>query len=251
VKARIAAYAGVQLGDYFTGRGLLALAVTALAAWGYGAVNGFTLSVFDPSASMETREQLQRAFDILLATFALVAAALSAQSLVARHRRRRYDRVLFANAVSPVRYYAQGFVLAGLGGALLGAAAAEVYAVAVHPVSMAGTAAYLVLAWLSIGSLAFLLSVLTPWHTPVLIALLGADIAVDRLIGALQASGRAGAAIDLAQYLLPPGHVIVALASSFSRGLVVDPRVLAWPVAFGILALVAALLLLRRRPFGT
>lgn len=250
MKARATAYAGVQLGDYFTGRGLLALLVTAGAALAYGRLAGLTPAVFDPSASIETREQLQRAFDVLLAVFALVAAALSAQSLVARHRRRRYDRVIFSTPLSPVRYYLQGFVLAGLGGVLIGAAASEVYAVAVHPVSLIGTTSYLALAWFTVGSLAFLLSVLTPWHVPVLIALVGADLALDRYATALRATGDGNAVLDAAQYLLPPGHVIVALSSSFAKG-VVDPRALVWPVAFGVLALVAALLLLRRRPFGS
>ena len=251
MKSRVAAYAGIQLGDYFAGRGILALLLTGLAAWGYATLNGLTLVVFDATAGVEGREQLQRAFDVVLAAFALIAAALSAQSLVARHRRRGYDRAIFANALHPVRYYAQGFVLAGLGSVLLAIAVAEVYSVAIHPVSVVGAAGFLALAWLTIGSFAFLLSTLTVFHTPLLVLLIAADLALDRFAAGLHAAGRGNAVVDAAQYLLPPGHVLVTLSGSFARGIVVDPRALAWPVAFGVVSLVAALLLLRRRPFGS
>ncbi|HUQ83248.1 MAG TPA: hypothetical protein VM076_18995 [Gemmatimonadaceae bacterium] len=251
MKARVTAYAGVQLADYLTGRGIVAVLATALAAWGYGALNGLTISVFDPSAGIETREQLRRAIEVLLATFGLILAALSAQGLVARHRRRRYDRAIFANAISPLRYYVQGFVLAGFGGAMLAAALAQIVSVVVQPVSVPGVAAYAVLVWLTIGSLAFLLSSLTMWHTPLLVLLTGAGLALDRLSSAQRAAGQGNPSLDAVQYLLPPGHVLVTLSRRFAQGLVVEPQVLAWPVLFGVACLLAAVLLLRRRPFGT
>ena len=251
MRSRIGAYAGVQLADYFTGRGLMAVVLTALAAWGYATLSGLTAFAFDASTGVEGRAQLQRAFDVLLAVFALVAAALSVQNLVARHRRRGYDRVIFARALRPLRYYAQGFVVAGLGGVLLAVALAQVYAIAVHPVSVVGAAAYLSLAWLTIGSLALLLSTLTWLHTPLLVLLLGADLALDRYAIALRASSQGYPVLEFAQYLLPPGHVLVSLSGSFARGVLVDPLTLAWPVAFGVVCLVAALVQLRRRPFGS
>lgn len=251
MKARISAYAGAQLADYLVGRGLLVLLATAVAAWGYGTLNGLSLSIFDPSAGIAVREQLQRAFAVLLAVFALIAAALSAQGLVARHRSQRWDRAIFANALTPMRYYMQGFVLAGIGSALLAALVAEVYAVVVDPVSVPGAALYSLLAWLSIGSLAFLLSMLSRWHTLMLAGLVAADLAFDRFASRLRAAGDGNPAIDIAQYFLPPAHVLVALSRSFAQGIVADPRQLAWPVLFGVGCLSAAVLLLRRRPFGT
>ena len=251
MKARVSAYAGVQLADYLTGRGLLAVVATALAGWGYGAWNGLTLAVFDPSAGIATREQLQRAIEVVLASFGLVVAAVSAQGLVARHRRRGYDRAIFANALSPLRYYLQGFVLAGLGGAMLAAALAQIVSVVVQPVSVPGVAGYALLVWLSIGSCAFLLSMLTIWHTPLLVLLVGGSLALDRFASGLRTAGQNNAVVELAQYLLPPGHVVVALSRPFAQGRVVEPWLLAWPVLFGIACFLAAVFLIRPRPFGT
>jgi len=250
VRARLAAYSGAQLRDYLAGRALLTVLATGVAAWAYGVTHGLTWSAFDASGGIDARNQLQRAFGFGLAAFAFIAAAFAAQGLVARHRRRGYDLVLFSRPLSPVRYYAQGFVIAGLGAALLGAMASEVYAVAVHPVSVIGAVAYVLLGWLTIGGLAFLLSTFTVFHVLLLLLLLAADLSLDRYVTGVRASGAGSPVLDVAQYLLPPGHVVARLSGSFARG-VVEPRALLWPIVFGVSCVVVALLLLRRRPFAS
>ena len=151
MRGRVGASAGVQLRDYLVLRAPLILVLTALGAWGYATYAGLTAASFDPSASADVRAQLERAFHVVLATFAFVAGAVAVHGLVARHRHRGYDRVIFSRPVEPLRYYAQGFVLAGMTGTLIGAAVAEVYGTAVHNVSLAGVAAYIALGWLTIG----------------------------------------------------------------------------------------------------
>jgi ABC-type transport system involved in multi-copper enzyme maturation permease subunit len=253
VRAKLTAYAGAQLRNYLGGRAVMTVIATGLAAWAYGVTHGLTWSAFDASGGIVAREQLQRAFDFVLTAFAFLAAALAAHGLVAKHRRRGYDRVLFSRPLSPARYYAQGFVLAGLGAVVLGTIAAELYAVAVHPVSVAGAAAYVALGWLTIGGLAFLLSTVTVFHAPLLLLILAADLSLDRYVTAVRASGggSSGSVLDIAQYVLPPGHVVALLSGSFARGVIADPRALVWPIAFGVACIVTALLLLRRRPFGS
>ena len=250
MRARLAAYGGLQFRDYFAGRALLTVVATGLAAWAYGFTHGLTRAAFDASGGIDARDQLQRAFEFVLAAFAFIAAALATHGLVAKHRRRRYDLVLFSRPLSPVRYYAQGFVIAGIGAALLGAMAAEVYSVAVHAVSVVGVVAYVALGWLTVGGFAFLLSTLTVFHVPLLVVILAADLSFDRYVTGVRASSGGSPVLDAAQYLLPPGHVVAVLSGSFARG-TVDPRALIWPIVFGAACIVAALLLLRRRPFGS
>ena len=251
MRARVSAYAGAQLRDYLVGRVPLTAAATGLAAWEYVYTHGLTWSAFDATGGIDARVQLQQAFDFVLASFAFLAAAFAAHGLVAKHRRRGYDRVIFSRPLSPMRYYAQGFFIAGLGAVALGSMAAAFYAAAVYPVSVIGVAGYVALGWLSIGGLAFLLSTLTVFHAPLLLAIIAGDLAFDRYVSGLRASGGGSLALDVAQYVLPPGHVVASLSGSFARGASTDPRALAWPVAFGAICIVAALLLLRRRPFGT
>jgi len=248
VRARLAAYAGYQLRDFFAGRALLIVIVTAAVTWGYAASHGLTLAIFDAAGGLDVREQLARAFEFVVLTFAFAAAAIAAQGLVARHRSRGYDRVLFSRRLDPARYYVQGFVLAGAGSVVMATAAAQVYAAAVHPVSVAGVSVLVALAWLSVGGLAFLLSTLTPFHVPLLAALVGADLALDRFASGVPTSPFVRMVVAGVQYVLPPAHVVARLREPLIRGLSFDPRAVAWPIGFGILCLILAVVLLRRQP---
>lgn len=251
MKARMAAYGGYQLRDYFVGRGALTIVATCLVVWAYVASNGITLAAFDPSAGIEGRDQAHRVFTAVLSIFAIIAAAFAAQGLIARDRRRGYDQLWFSRAVSPLRYYLQGFALSGLGAILLGSGVAEVYAIAVHPISVPGAAACVALAWLTIGGLAFALSRVTWFHTPLVAVLVGADLALHQFAPVLRSTSAGAVLVDFGQYLLPPAHVIAALSDPFVQGTLVDPRALIWPVVFGLVCLTIACLQLRRRPLGT
>ena len=248
MRGRLTAYAGYQLRDYFTGRALPTLVVTGLVAWAVAAARGVTLSDLDPAGGIDARDRIQEAFELLLAVFAFVAGAAAAHGVVAHHRARGYDRLVLSRAISPVRYYTQGFIVAGIGAVVLGSVGAEIYAVAVHPVSLAGVAGYVALAWLLVGGLAFLLSTMTAFYLPVLALVLAADLAVDHFAGPLSAAG-VGPGAAAIQLVLPPAHVLVTLRAAFARGLFIDPRAIAWPAGFGVACIVAAMVLLRRRPF--
>ena len=248
MKGRLTAYAGYQLRDYFAGRALPTVVATALVAWALAAARGVTLSDLDPAGGIDARERVQDAFELLLAVFAFVSGAAAAHGVVAYHRARGYDRLVLSRPISPVRYYTQGFVLAGIGAVVLGTVCAEVYAVAVHPVSLPGVAGYVALAWLLVGGLAFLLSTMTAFYLPILGLVLAADLALDHFAGPLSTAG-VGSAAAAMRFILPPAHVLVTLRGAFARGLYVDPRALAWPAGLGVACIVAAMVLLRRRPF--
>jgi hypothetical protein len=248
VKGRLSAYAGYQLRDYFVIRAVPVVLATALTVWGIATARGLTLSALDLAGGIDALERVQQTFELAVVVFAFAAGAAAAFGLVSSHRSRGYDRLYFSRPISPVRYYTQGFVLGGAGGVVLAAVAAELYAVAVHPVSLSGIAAYVALSWLLIGGLAFLLSALTAFHLPILALAVGADLALAHYAGAVSAAG-AGAVAEVVQYVLPPAHVLVALREPFARGTLIDPRLLAWPTGFGVACLVIAIVLLRRRPF--
>lgn len=251
MRARLVAYAGTQLRDFLAGRALLLAVVTSVAAWGYVSATGIDRSALDAAGGVEARDQLRRLFESMLVVFAFAGGALAAQGLAARDRRRGFDRVLFARPMSPVRYYAQAFLVAGFGVVLLAGVAAELFAVAIQAVSVAGVMAYVALAWLTIGGLGFALAAVTRYHAVVLVLLVGGALLVNRYVSGSEATadtGRLGAAV---QYLLPPVHIVAALRQPFARGVAVDPAVLAWPVGFGVVCVAAGMFALRRRPFAS
>lgn len=247
----MAAYGGYQLRDYFVGRGMVTLIATALAGWAYVTFSGVTYNVLDPSLGIAGRDQVHRTFTALLSIFAIIAAAFAAQGLIARDRRRGYDQLWFSRAVSPLRYYLQGFALSGLGAVLLGSAIAEVYSIGVHPISVPGAAACVALAWLAIGGLSFALSRVTVFHTLIVVLLVGADLALHQFAPTLRSTAAGAGVVEFGRYLFPPAHVIVALSDPLIQGTLVDPRGILWPVVFGFACLTVAILQLRRRPLGT
>ncbi len=249
MKVRLSAYAGYQLRDFFLGRVPLLVLAASLATWAVFRATGVTVAAFDPEAGIGGREQAQAAFENALGVYAMIAAVFAAQGLVARDRWRGFDRILFSRPLVPAQYYLQAFVLAGAAIVALGVVAAGVFTVAVRPVSVPGVAAFIALAWLTVGTLALALSTLTAYHLPVLLALLSGAALLSQFADRLRASGTASPIIDAAQYLLPPVASIAALREPLAQGRLVAPEDLAWPLAFGFVCTVAAVLLLHRRPF--
>lgn len=250
MKARMAAYAGFQVRDFFVARAGAIVLATAAAAWAYGASRGLTLSAFDAAGGFESRDKLQAAFEFVLAAYGLIVGAVAAQGLVARDRARGFERAFFSRPLRPVRYYTQGFFLAGLGSIAIAIVGAAIYGMAVHAVSLLGVAAFVAIAWLLVGGLAFLLSIVTRYYVAIVAALVGADFALDHYVDGVRASG-GHSVVALAQYALPPSHVVAKLSEPLARGLVPDPQLIAWPVGLGVACLVVAVLLLARRPFRT
>jgi hypothetical protein len=250
VKARLTAYAGYQLRDFLIWRAVVVVLGTAAAIWVYATTRRLTSMVLDPGSGLDARAQLQRAFEFGIAVFALVSAAVAAQGLIARDRRRGFDRVLFSRRVSPVRFYGQGFVIAGVASVAMAAIVAQLYAAMIHPVWVPGVAALVSLSWLCVGSFAFLLSALTPFYLPMLAVLVAADFALDWLATS-GGSDASQAIVSVVQYVVPPAHVIVALSAPLVRAAAVDARLVVWPATYGLVSLVATFLVLRRRPFGS
>lgn len=251
MRARTTAYAGTQFRDFFAGRAPLLAAVTAVVAWMYFAATGLDWGAFDPSSGVGARQEVRHAFESVLVIFAFTGALLAANGLAARDRRRGYDKLFFARPLDPARYYLQGFAIAGLGTILMAAAAAELFTVAVRPVSVAGAAAYVALAWLAMGGLGFVLSALTAYHGLILLALVGGSLSLDRFMATPRTQAQVTPLLDGLQYLLPPAHVLVRLREPFARGGSPDPVALAWPLGFGVLCVVVGVVVLRRRPFGS
>ena len=249
MKPRLTAYALAQLRDFLVGRAPLLFLATALASWALLRASGVSLATFDAAAGIGGREQARHAFAVALGAYAILGAVFAAQGLVARDRWRGFDRVLFSRPLTPLRYYLQAFVVAGV--AIVGCAVviAGLFAVAAYPVSVPGVAAYVALAWFTLGTFTFALTTVTTYHVPIVAATLGGALLLDRAQRAMSGSATLAMVLDAAQYLLPPAHVIAALREPFAQGLFVRPQLLAWPLVFGAVGFTVAVLVLSRRPF--
>jgi hypothetical protein len=182
----------------------------------------------------------------LFAEFSLIAVLIGVNGVVSNDRVRGYYRFLFAKPVSIPRYYAQAYVVNGLGlhvTALTVLAAIYALGYPVFPVRVLLT---LALVYVSLGGLGFFYSTLARFDW----VLMGATWGVAQVLRAVYPAhaSRAGRVIDV---VLPPYHRLRDVGLQLARGESADPTILLWLLGWGIAGFLVGLVILRRRPLAT
>jgi ABC-type transport system involved in multi-copper enzyme maturation permease subunit len=232
--ARLGRYAIWQARDYLRGAGGATLVLSGLAIV---VLTSFNLQHAAPP-------QARAVTSALIGALGFLAPIFACSGLVADDRSKGYYRFLLAHPVSPVRYYGQAFLLRGA--ALLGVTAVVWLACALLLAagSFAGALAYVALCYLTVGGVTLLLSTMTR-HAWLATLILGAasGIATGLTRGVWRPFWMAIHAV------LPPFHLTGALASVLLEGNTM-PHLLAsvaWFAGYGLLAVGAALAVIRRR----
>jgi hypothetical protein len=243
-RARLWSYLRWQARDFVTERGA-PLLIVAMLMWGpfivglrrmHAAMAGL------PQASASTVSAILDVFE----TFAVISVLIGINGVVSNDRVRGYYRFLFAKPVSIPRYYAQAYVVNGIG--LLVTAAvvlAAVYALG-HSVFLVRALWMVALAYVSLGGLGFLFSTLARFDW----ILMGATLGLAHALRALFPSygSRGGQVLNV---VLPPFHELNNVGQQLARGESPDSSVLLWLVGWGISTFVLGLLILRRRPLAS
>jgi hypothetical protein len=182
----------------------------------------------------------------LFGTFSMLTVLIGINGIVSNDRVRGYYRLLFAKPVSIPRYYAQAWIVNGLG--LLAtsvAVCAAIYAIG-YPLFVWRVLLTVGLTYVALGGLGFLYS--TVWRFDWV--LMGATLAVAHVLRLLFPAGtsRAGRVLHV---LLPPFHSLQDTGIDLARGEAVDPGLLAWMLGWGISGFLLGLLVLRRRSLAT
>jgi hypothetical protein len=235
--ARLGRYGVWQLRDYFRGVGGATLVLSGLAI--------VMLTLADLPGSRHG-PAAQASVSALLGVLGFVGPIFAASGLVADDRGKGYYRFLLAKPVSPVRFYAQAFALRGA--AFLGITAAVWCAGAIlfGAGSFIGTMSYAALCFLMIGGVSFLLSTLTrhAWLGTLLLA------GVASIASSYPKSTGGWRLVLHALYaVLPPFHQATSLAGAFMEAVGAPHLIgtIAWFGGYGVLAIAAALTVIRGR----
>lgn len=181
----------------------------------------------------------------LFGEFSLISVLIGINGVVSNDRVRGYYRFLFAKPVSIPRYYAQAYVVNGVG--LLAtslALCAAIYTLG-YPVFAARVLLTVGLVYVSLGGLGFLYSTVARFDW----VLMGATWGLAQVLRAVYPANesRAGKVLDV---ILPPFHRLRDVGQQLARGESADPSMLAWLLGWGIVGFVLGLLILRRRPLA-
>lgn len=242
-RARMWSYLGWQARDFVVERGAPLLIVATLMT--FPIIMG--LRQLGEAASPEQAATSARyAVVQLFAEFSLICVLIGINGVVSSDRVKGYYRFLFAKPVSIPRYYAQAYIINGVGLALtalgvLGAIYALGYSV--FPVRVLLMVA---LVYLSLGGLGFFYSTLARFDW----VLMGATWGLAQVLRAVYPAheSRAGRVLDV---VLPPFHRLRDVGLELARGEAAETTIVLWLLAWGVSGFVLGLLILRRRPLAT
>jgi hypothetical protein len=181
----------------------------------------------------------------LFGEFSLISVLIGINGVVSNDRVRSYYRFLFAKPVSIPRYYAQAYLVNGVG--LVATAlvlCAAIYTLG-YPVFTARVVLTVGLVYVSLGGLGFFYSTVARFDW----VLMGATWGLAQVLRAVYPAteSRAGKVLDV---ILPPFHRLRDVGQQLARGESADPSLLAWLLGWGVAGFVLGLLILRRRPLA-
>ena len=181
----------------------------------------------------------------LFAEFSLISVLIGINGVVSNDRVRGYYRFLFAKPVSIPRYYAQAYVVNGVGllATALGVCAA-IYALG-YPVFASRVVLTVGLVYLSLGGLGFLYSTVARFDW----VLMGGTWGLAQVLRAVYPANQSRAG-DVLDVILPPFHRMREVGLQLARGESADASVLAWLLGWGIASFLLGLFILRRRPLA-
>ena len=181
----------------------------------------------------------------LLVPFVLIASLVAVNGIISDDRRQGYFRFLFAKPISIPAYYLQAFLLHGAGVV----AATALFLLAIWGTAGVATPAWTVLYsaayYVLLGGIGFLFSAFarSDW------VLLAGTIAIAHLAN-LRWGGEAGLVGWSVRWLLPPFRLMGDIREALITGSAPAMWPAAWPVIYGSIAVVAGVIVLRRRALG-
>lgn len=242
-RARLWSYLAWQARDFVVERGAPLLIVATLMTF---PIIMTLRSLGDAASPLQAAISGRYAVVQLFAEFSLICVLIGINGVVSSDRVKGYYRFLFAKPVSIPRYYAQAYVVNGIGLVLtaLGLLGA-IYALG-YPVFPARVLLMVVLVYLSLGGLGFFYSTVARFDW----VLMGATWGLAQVLRAVYPAqeSRAGRVLDV---VLPPFHQMRDAGLQLARGEPAETRTLLWLLAWGVSGLVLGLLILRRRPLAT
>ncbi|MGH7719136.1 MAG: hypothetical protein ACREON_09870 [Gemmatimonadaceae bacterium] len=244
MRARLGRYAWWQLRDYVFERGMPIVIVSSLLLLqAILVVRALARSGAAPSI---VQPRALDAFVGAASSIAIVGTLLAVNGVISSDRKNGYFRFLFAKPVSTVAYYAQSYVVNGIGLAATALALLALFAATAYPIFPLEMVAYVAVVYLGFGGIGFLLSALTRFDW----VAMGATWLVAQLLRALYPVGQSWQG-DLFHTVLPPLHLLGEIGNRLLHGQPLPVSGMIWLLGWGLGAFLAGLLVLRWRPLAS
>jgi ABC-type transport system involved in multi-copper enzyme maturation permease subunit len=241
-RARLGRYSIWHLRDYLRDKGIATLITICLI--------GFLsqLSISSARAFGASTDLLERAVDqsvvSTLGWLSILGALFATNGIVSDDRKHGHYRLLFAKPVSVVEYYVHKFAAYGVGFVVVAAVVIGIHNVASERFFPALLLPTIALLYVALGGIGFLLSAAWRFDWLSLTTVLVVSDVLWRLFG--DDAGWRGMFV----HALPPIHLVDGVYSAVRAGRPLPGAALAWLVGYGVLCLIAGLIVVRRRPLA-
>jgi ABC-type transport system involved in multi-copper enzyme maturation permease subunit len=241
-RGRLGAYLRWQAIDFFKERGI-AIAIIGIVI---GAEFVVGIRHMAPLVTDETfrRGMFAQLLSSLISPLTPLFALLAINRIVSKDRTSGYYRFLFSKPISIRRYYAQAFGVNAIGLMIVIGVLAGIARLCGAPLPLVPLILIFGIAYIAIGGIGFLCSVVTRFDWQALIAVWFGSYLLYMLYG------NDGGIPEVLVHVLPPAH----LSNDVYQGLLgiapVPWHPLMWLLAYGIVCFAAGVLLLRYRPFA-
>ena len=241
-RARVGRYAVWHLRDYLRDKGVATLITLALVGY---LTQIPIMRARDAGFSGELVTQVaDQAFVSALKFLGFVGVLFATNGIVADDRRHGYFRLLFAKPVSVVAYYAQKWLVYGVGFLIVCGVLLAIHGAAVEPFFPASFLPTFALIYVALGGIGFLLSAAWRFDWLSLAAVLGLSDMMWLLFR--DDSGPTGALLRL----LPPVHLLEGLYHAVRVGDALPIGDMAWLGGYGATCFILGLVVVRRRPLA-
>jgi hypothetical protein len=241
-RGRLGAYAWWQLRDYMTGPGIGTLVIVSLVS--VAPIFAMLQAMRGRAEGMPADELVGPLFLAFVQFIALVGPVVAVGGMVSSDRQPGLTRFLFAKPISVPLYYLQMWGLRGTGLLVITAALSLLVHRFAAPVAWWPAVLGVAITWVLLGGVGVLLSTLVPRDSIYLIGL----YAVTTLLDQFSRIAPQWRWVEPVLSVLPPMHKLNGVRTALLGGSAPVAADLWHVLAWGLAALAAALLLMRRLP---
>ena len=243
MKGRLARYAPIQFADYAIERGAVTLLLGLLIGWAM--IVPITRGLMRDPDPERARLVLQQFFLQTFGLYCWFATITAVNGIISNDRAKGSFRFLFSQPIAAIRYYAQVWLLHGLGVVLVISILLAIFSALVRPFFPPRLLIYIAVYYVLLGGIGFLFSAITRRDAAALVVFWLMSLVVHARF-----ADHTGIVARVMTIVVPPSHKTTPMMVAILTGQPLDPVAIGWALAYGFICFVAGLAVIRFRPMA-
>lgn len=244
MSGRLARYAPIQFMDYAIERGAVTLLLGAVIGWAMilPVAKGLSASSADPG---QMRAVVQQFFLSTFGLYCWFATITAVNGIVSNDRVKGTFRFQFSKPIGVLHYYAQAWLLHGIGVVLVISLLVGLFSLTVEPFFPPRLLIYMSVYYVLLGGIGFLFSAITRRDAAAVVLFwLLSFVAHARI------AGETGWGARVLSIIVPPSDKTTPMMVAILTGQPLDAGAVWWALGYGLVCFAAGLAVIRFRPMA-